>query len=73
MRLWALLLLAPCGRVAKKPYTRKVSCAAPTPRSAFDEEVVAYNQTTRGLTSLYSTVVAEAADPDHPLHDDFAA
>ncbi|WP_081767991.1 TetR family transcriptional regulator C-terminal domain-containing protein [Microbacterium sp. MRS-1] len=35
-------------------------------------EVVAYNQTTRGLTSLYSTVVAEAADPDHPLHDDFA-
>lgn len=72
MRLWALLLLAPCGRVAKKPYTRKVSCAAPTPRSAFDEKVVAYNQTTRGLTSLYSTVVAEAADPDHPLHDDFA-
>ncbi|RKS93219.1 TetR family transcriptional regulator [Microbacterium sp. AG790] len=36
-------------------------------------KVVAYNQTTRGLTSLYSTVVAEAADPDHPLHDDFAA
>lgn len=35
-------------------------------------KVVAYNQTTRGLTSLYSTVVAEAADPDHPLHDDFA-
>ncbi len=34
--------------------------------------VVAYNQTTRGLTSLYTTVVAEAADPDHPLHDDFA-
>lgn len=35
-------------------------------------KVVAYNQTTRGLTSLYTTVSAEATDPQHPSHDDFA-
>jgi AcrR family transcriptional regulator len=35
-------------------------------------KVVAYNQTTRGLTSLYTTVSAEATDPQHPSHADFA-
>lgn len=35
-------------------------------------KVVAYNQSTRGLTSLYTTVAAEATDPGHPSHDDFA-
>lgn len=35
--------------------------------------VVAYNQTSRGLTSLYAIVSAEATDPDHPSHADFAA
>jgi AcrR family transcriptional regulator len=35
-------------------------------------KVVAYNQTTRGLTSLYTTVSAEATDPQHPAHDEFA-
>ncbi|MCG7417391.1 TetR/AcrR family transcriptional regulator [Microbacterium sp. ACRRU] len=36
-------------------------------------KVVAYNATTRGLTSLYTVVVAEASDPDHPAHAAFAA
>lgn len=36
------------------------------------EKVVAYNQTTRGLTSLYAIVSAEATDSEHPSHDDFA-
>ncbi|MFC6356476.1 TetR/AcrR family transcriptional regulator [Luethyella okanaganae] len=31
-------------------------------------KVVAYNQTTRGLTSLYVLVSAEATDPEHPAH-----
>jgi AcrR family transcriptional regulator len=34
--------------------------------------VVAHNQTTRGLTSLHATVSAEATDPAHPSHADFA-
>ncbi|KNY06118.1 TetR/AcrR family transcriptional regulator [Microbacterium sp. GCS4] len=34
--------------------------------------VVAHNQTTRGLTSLYAIVSAEATDPEHPSHADFA-
>jgi AcrR family transcriptional regulator len=33
--------------------------------------VVAYNQTARGLTSLYTVISAEATDPDHPAHDHF--
>lgn len=36
------------------------------------EKVVAYNQTSRGLTSLYVIVSAEATDSEHPSHDDFA-
>lgn len=36
------------------------------------EKVVAYNQTSRGLTSLYAIVSAEATDSEHPSHDDFA-
>ena len=36
------------------------------------EKVVAYNQTTRGLTSLYAIVSAEATDSEHPSHTDFA-
>jgi hypothetical protein len=36
-------------------------------------KVVAYNATTRGLTSLYTVVVAEASDPEHPAHGSFAA
>lgn len=35
--------------------------------------VVAHNQTSRGLTSLYAIVSAEATDPEHPSHADFAA
>ena len=35
-------------------------------------QVVAYNQQSRGLTSLYATVSAEATDPDHPAHAEFA-
>ncbi|MDY0984732.1 TetR/AcrR family transcriptional regulator [Microbacterium sp. CFBP9023] len=35
--------------------------------------VVAHNQTSRGLTALYAIVSAEATDPDHPSHTDFAA
>jgi AcrR family transcriptional regulator len=35
-------------------------------------KVVAYNQSTRGLTSLYATVSAEATDPQHPSHSDFS-
>ncbi len=35
--------------------------------------VVAYNQTTRGLTALYTTVAADATDPEHPSHAEFAA
>ncbi|TXK19396.1 TetR/AcrR family transcriptional regulator [Homoserinibacter sp. GY 40078] len=34
--------------------------------------VVAYNQTTRGLTSLYTVISAEATAPEHPAHADFA-
>lgn len=34
--------------------------------------VVAYNQTTRGLTSLYTVISAEATDSEHPAHDEFA-
>jgi AcrR family transcriptional regulator len=36
------------------------------------EKVVAYNQQSRGLTSLYAIVSAEATDSEHPSHDDFA-
>ena len=36
------------------------------------EKVVAYNQTSRGLTSLYAVVAAEATDAAHPAHDEFA-
>jgi len=35
-------------------------------------KVVAYNQTTRGLTSLYTVVVAEATDREHPAHTYFS-
>ncbi|OAN36570.1 TetR/AcrR family transcriptional regulator [Microbacterium sp. H83] len=35
--------------------------------------VVAHNRTSRGLTSLYAIVSAEATDPEHPSHADFAA
>lgn len=35
-------------------------------------QVVAYNQKSRGLASLYATVSAEATDPDHPAHVEFA-
>ncbi|MDY0908880.1 TetR/AcrR family transcriptional regulator [Microbacterium sp. CFBP9034] len=35
-------------------------------------KVVAYNQESRGLTSLYATVSAEATDEEHPAHEDFA-
>jgi AcrR family transcriptional regulator len=34
-------------------------------------KVVAYNQTQRGLTSLYAVVSAEATDPGHPSHPYF--
>lgn len=34
-------------------------------------KVIAYNQSRRGLASLYSIVAAEASDPDHPLHAEF--
>lgn len=37
------------------------------------KRVVAHNQTSRGLTSLYAIVSAEATDAEHPSHDDFAA
>lgn len=36
------------------------------------EKVVAYNQRTRGLTSLYAVVSAEATDTEHPSHVAFA-
>ncbi|WBU37156.1 TetR/AcrR family transcriptional regulator [Homoserinibacter sp. YIM 151385] len=36
-------------------------------------KVVAHNQRTRGLTSLYTVVSAEATDPSHPAHEDFRA
>ncbi|BDV31526.1 TetR/AcrR family transcriptional regulator [Microbacterium terricola] len=36
------------------------------------EKVVAYNQSTRGLTSLYAIVSAEATDSEHPSHPAFA-
>lgn len=36
-------------------------------------KVVAYNQTSRGLTSLYAIVSAEATDSEHPAHEEFAA
>ncbi|GAA3643115.1 TetR/AcrR family transcriptional regulator [Microbacterium awajiense] len=35
-------------------------------------KVVAYNQESRGLTSLYATVSAEATDSEHPAHEHFA-
>lgn len=35
-------------------------------------KVVAYNQTIRGLTSLYTVISAEATDPEHPAHEEFA-
>ena len=35
--------------------------------------MVAYNQQSRGLTSLYATVSAEATDSEHPAHEEFAA
>ena len=35
-------------------------------------KVVAYNQESRGLTSLYATVSAEATDTEHPAHEEFA-
>ena len=35
-------------------------------------KVVAYNQTTRGLTSLYTVISAEATDSEHPAHAAFA-
>lgn len=35
-------------------------------------KVVAYNQTTRGLTSLYTVIAAEATDGTHPAHVYFA-
>ena len=31
-------------------------------------KVVSYNQSTRGLTSLYTVISAEATDPEHPAH-----
>ena len=37
------------------------------------KRVVAHNQTSRGLTSLYAIVSAEATDSEHPSHADFAA
>lgn len=36
------------------------------------KRVVAHNQTSRGLTSLYAIVSAEATDAEHPSHVDFA-
>jgi len=35
-------------------------------------KVVAHNQDSRGLTSLYATVSAEATDSEHPAHQNFA-
>ncbi|GAA1111820.1 TetR/AcrR family transcriptional regulator [Arthrobacter flavus] len=35
--------------------------------------VVSYNQTTPGLTSLYTVIAAEATNRDHPAHEYFAA
>ncbi|MGA7148598.1 MAG: TetR/AcrR family transcriptional regulator [Microbacterium sp.] len=35
-------------------------------------KVVAYNQQSPGLTSLYATVSAEATDSEHPAHEEFA-
>jgi len=35
-------------------------------------KVVAHNQHSRGLTSLYATVSAEATDSEHPAHAHFA-
>jgi AcrR family transcriptional regulator len=35
-------------------------------------KVVAYNQHSRGLTSLYAIVSAEATDSEHPAHAEFA-
>jgi len=34
-------------------------------------KVVAYNQSTRGLTSLYTVISAEATDDEHPAHQYF--
>jgi len=36
-------------------------------------KVVAHNQSTRGLTSLYTIVSAEATDDEHPAHDFFVS
>jgi len=35
-------------------------------------KVVAYNEQSRGLTSLFATVSAEATDTEHPAHEEFA-
>lgn len=35
--------------------------------------VVSYNQSTPGLTSLYTVIAAEATNGDHPAHEYFAA
>ncbi|MCW3493642.1 TetR/AcrR family transcriptional regulator [Microbacterium sp. SSM24] len=35
-------------------------------------KVVAYNQESRGLTSLYATVSVEATDSEHPAHEEFS-
>ncbi len=35
-------------------------------------KVVEHNQSSRGLTSLFATVSAEATDPGHPAHVEFA-
>lgn len=45
----------------------------PTEDRLFEQlrKVVAYNQTERGLTSLYSVVSAEATDSEHPAHEYF--
>ena len=34
-------------------------------------KVVAHNQSTRGLTSLYTVISAEATDAEHPAHEYF--
>jgi len=36
-------------------------------------KVVAHNQSTRGLTSLYTVISAEATDAEHPAHEYFTA
>jgi AcrR family transcriptional regulator len=36
-------------------------------------KVVSYNQSTRGLTSLYTVISAEATDNEHPAHEYFVS